>query len=125
MGVTNSASGTRIDEVAERIYRIHTPIPPSVMPGGFSFNQYLIADDEPILFHTGLRKLFPLVSEAMRRELDYFSHTRHARALLEKLASTEPATLACMHGAAWRGNGAALLRALADALEGTADPGDA
>ncbi len=241
MAITNSASGTRIDEIAEGIFRIHTPIPPSVIPGGFSFNQYLLLDDEPLLFHTGLRKLFPLVheavasviepqklrhlafshfeadecgalnewlaaapqafplcgkiaalvsiddvadrpaqsladgeevqlgrhivrwldaphlphawecgylfeattktllcgdlftqggadhepitetdilgpSEAARRQLDYFSHTRHARGLLEKLAATEPTTLACMHGAAWRGNGAALLRALADAL---------
>jgi flavorubredoxin len=32
---------------------------------GFSFNQYLIVDDEPLLFHTGLRKMFPLVSEAV------------------------------------------------------------
>jgi flavorubredoxin len=241
MGITNPASGTRIDEIAEGIFRIHTPIPPSVIPGGFSFNQYLLLDDQPLLFHTGLRKLFPLVreavasvlaperlrylafshyeadecgalnewlatapaasplcgriaamvsvndvadrppraldddeevplgrhvvrwldtphlphawecgflfesttrtllcgdlftqggaehepiteadilgpSEAMRRELDYFSHTRHARVLLDKLAGTGPTTLACMHGSAWRGDGAALLRALADEL---------
>jgi flavorubredoxin len=56
-------------------------------------------------------------SEAFRRELDYFSHTKHARALLEKLACAGPATLACMHGSAWRGDGASLLRALADALD--------
>jgi hypothetical protein len=36
--------------------------------------------------------------------------------MLEKLASTNPATLACMHGSAWRGDGAALLRALAEAF---------
>ena len=35
------------------------------MPGGFSFNQYLIVDDEPLLFHTGGRRLFPLVSQAI------------------------------------------------------------
>ncbi len=241
MGITNSGSATRIDEIAEGIFRIHTPIPPSTIPGGFSFNQYLLLDDEPLLFHTGLRKLFPLVreavasviaperlrhvafshyeadecgalnewlatapeasplcgriaamvsvndvadrparplndgeevrlgrhvvrwldtphlphawecgflfesttktllcgdlftqggadhkpiteadilgpSEAMRRELDYFSHTRHARVLLEKLAGTGPSTLACMHGSAWKGDGAALLSALADEL---------
>src|SRR5262249_21937115 len=34
-------------------------------PGGFSFNQYLIEDDEPLLFHTGPRKLFPLIREAI------------------------------------------------------------
>ncbi len=55
-------------------------------------------------------------SEAFRHEMDYFSHTKHAHAMLERLASTEPTTLACMHGSAWRGNGAPLLRALADAL---------
>ncbi len=55
-------------------------------------------------------------SEAFRHEMDYFSHARHARAMLEKLASANPATLACMHGSAWRGDGAKLLQALADAL---------
>jgi flavorubredoxin len=55
-------------------------------------------------------------SEAFRHEMDYFSHTSEARALLEKLAATRPRTLACMHGSAWRGDGAALLRTLADTL---------
>ncbi len=55
-------------------------------------------------------------SEAFRHQMDYFSHTRNARAMLERLASAAPATLACMHGSAWRGDGAQLLRALADAL---------
>jgi flavorubredoxin len=56
-------------------------------------------------------------SEAFRRPLDYYSHTRNGRAQLERLATTGPTTLACMHGSAWRGDGAQLLRALADALE--------
>ena len=55
-------------------------------------------------------------SEAFRHEMDYFSHTKNARVMIERLASTKPATLACMHGSAWRGDGATLLRALADAL---------
>ena len=55
-------------------------------------------------------------SEAFRHGMGYFFHTKNARALLEKLASTEPTTLACMHGSAWRGDRAKLLRALADAL---------
>jgi flavorubredoxin len=237
--ITNPASGTSVHEVADGIYRISTPI--TNPTGGFSFNQYLIVDDEPLLFHTGPRKMFPLVheavshvlpperlrhisfshveadecgslnewlaaapqaaplcgqvaamvsiedladrppraladgelislgsravrwldaphlphawecgflmeertrtllcgdlftqggaehapitesdilgpSEAYRRELDYFSHSRNARAMLERLASTRPATLACMHGSAWRGDGASLLRALADSM---------
>ncbi len=239
MAVTNSGSGTNVHEIADGIYRINTPVE---IPGGaFSFNQYLIADDDPLLFHTGPRKLFPLVSEAVasvlpvdtlrwvsfshveadecgslndwlraapralplcgavaamvsiedladrppraladgevltlgrhavrwfdtphlphawecgflteertrtllcgdlltqpgpgsapiteqdilgpseafRRSLDYFSHSKNADALLERLAVTNPATLACMHGSAWRGDGAALLRALAASL---------
>jgi flavorubredoxin len=238
--VTNKQSGTNIHEIADRIYRINTPV---VIEGagGFSFNQYLIVDDEPLIFHTGPRKMFPLVreavasilpverlryvafshveadecgslnewlaaaprsvplcgtvaamvsigdladrapraladgellslgdhsvrwfdtphlphawecgflmeertktlfcgdlftqpgadhppitesdilgpSEAFRHEMDYFSHTKNARPMLERLAATNPTTLACMHGSAWRGDGAKLLRALADAL---------
>lgn len=56
-------------------------------------------------------------SEAFRHEMDYFSHTKNVRGLLEKLASTNPTTLACMHGSAWRGDGAQLLRALGEALQ--------
>lgn len=64
MTVTNLQSGTRIDEIGDGIFRINTPV---ALPGGdaFSFNQYLIVDDEPLLFHTGLRQLFPLVREAV------------------------------------------------------------
>jgi len=57
-------------------------------------------------------------SEAFRHAMDYFSHTTNARTMLERLAATNPTTLACMHGSAWRGDGGALLRALADALCG-------
>jgi flavorubredoxin len=239
--ITNSQSGTNIQEIADDIYRINTPI---AMPGGsgeFSFNQYLVVDEEPLLFHTGPRRLFPLVeeaincvmplprlrhvglshfeadecgamnaflavspqavpfcsriaamtsvedfaerppraladgeelmlgrrtirwfdtphvphawecglmmesstrtffcgdlftqggrgdvalteadilgpSEAFRKPMDYFAHAPQTRVILEKLALERPATLACMHGSAWRGDGAALLRALAAAL---------
>jgi flavorubredoxin len=242
MGVTNTDSGTRIDEIADGIHRISTPVPPSDFPGGFTFNQFLIDDDEPLLFHTGLRGLFPLVreaigtvlpperlryvafshveadecgalndflgvaqeavalcgavaadvsvrdladrpprvledgeeislgrhrvrwlytphlphawecgylyevttrtlfcgdlftqsghehvaiteadlvesSEAMRAQMDYFAHSPDTGALIEKLAATEPTTLACMHGASFRGNGGKLLRDLKRALE--------
>lgn len=240
--VTNSQSGTNVCEVADGIYRINTPLPPSEFPGGFSFNQFLIDDDEPLLFHTGLRKMFPLVreavehvmpvdrlryisfshfeadecgalneflaaapesvplcgqvaamvsigdvadrgprvmadgeelslgrhtvqwldtphlphawecgflaelttrtllcgdlftqpghecpavtesdvleaSEAFRKQMDYFSHTRRAGEMLERLAALNPTTLACMHGSTWKGDGAGLLRALARRLE--------
>jgi len=239
MAITNPQSGTRIDEVADGIYRISTPA--NIPGGGFSFNQYLIDDDEPLLFHTGPRQMFPLVSEAVasvlplqrlrhisfshveadecgslnqwlavapqsaplcgriaamvsigdladrpplaladgellslgrhsvrwfdtphlphgwecgllmeertrtllcgdlftqggaehpplvetdilgpseafRQPLDYYAHAPDTRRMLERLASTNPQTLACMHGSAWRGDGAALLRALADSV---------
>jgi flavorubredoxin len=242
MTVTNTQTGTNISEIADHVYRISTPFSGDVIPGGFSFNQYLIVDDEPLLYHTGMRKLFPLVreavahvlpverlrsigfshveadecgalnqwlaaapqavpvcsriaaltsiedmadraprplrdgerltlgrhvvewfdtphlphgweaglmmehetrtllcgdlftqpgadnapltesdilgpSEALRRGLDYFAHARNTRAMLERLAATEPLTLACMHGSAWRGDGAALLGELADRLD--------
>jgi len=241
MVITNRQSGTNVYEVAEGIYRINTPVFMDAGPGGFSFNQYLILDDEPLLFHTGPRKMFPLVreavasiipveqlryvgfshleadecgslnewlavapqssplcgtvaalvsindmadrlphaladgellslgkhsvrwfdtphlphawecgylmeektrtllcgdlftqpgndhpaitesdilgpSEAFRQQMDYFSHTKNVRAMLEKLAAAKPTTLACMHGSAWRGDGAKLLGDLADEL---------
>lgn len=64
MGITNQQSGTNVNEITDGIYRINTPV---VFEGGleFSFNQYLIADDEPLLFHTGPRKMFSLVREAV------------------------------------------------------------
>jgi flavorubredoxin len=239
MMITNHVSGTAVDEIAAGIYRIATPV--SVVPGGFSFNQYLILDEEPLLFHTGLRRIFPLVreaiaavmpleklrhvsfshveadecgalneflavapqaaplcgelaamvsigdvadrepramkdgetvalgthrvrflaaphlphawecgylyeestrtllcgdlftqggaehraitesdilepSESFRAEMDYYAHGKDAPAALERLAATEPATLAVMHGSAWRGDGGALLRALGQRL---------
>ena len=241
MSITNTQSGTNVHEVSDGIYRINTPVFMDGGPGGFSFNQYLIVDDEPLLFHTGPRKMFPLVSEALasiipveqlrylafshveadecgslnewlavapqssplcgtvaalvsindmadrppraladgetlslgkhslrwfdtphlphawecgllmddntrtllcgdlftqpgselpaitesdilgpseafRQAMDYYSYTKNARAMIERLASAEPTTLACMHGSAWHGDGAKLLRALADAL---------
>jgi flavorubredoxin len=55
-------------------------------------------------------------SEAFRQQMDYFSHSTNTREMLERLAATQPTTLACMHGSAWRGDGAQLLRMLADRL---------
>jgi flavorubredoxin len=240
MPITNASAGTRIDEVEDGIFRISTPV--DKVPGGFSFNQYLVLDEAPLLFHTGPRKLFPLVREAIaavmpvdrlryvsfshveadecgslneflaaapeaeplvgriaalvsindiadrparaladgetvalgrhrvrwidtphmphawecgvlfeeatgtllcsdlfteggadhppvsegdileaserfRAPMDYYSHTRDGRAILGRLAGTRPRLLARMHGSAWRGDGAAMLLALADALE--------
>lgn len=241
--ITNRASGTNVEEIAEGIYRINTPITIPGGPGQFNFNQYLVADDAPLLFHTGPRRMFPLVreamaavmpverlryvafshveadecgslnewlaaapkaepvcsriaamvsigdiadrppraladgetlalgrhrvrwfdtphmphgwecglmmedstrtflcgdlftqggagevavteadilepSEAMRAGLDYFSHAPDTAAILERFAQERPTTLACMHGSAWRGDGATLLRGLAQRLDG-------
>src|SRR5690242_10619661 len=63
--ITNAQSRTNINEIANGIFRINTPISIPGGPGQFSFNQYLIVDDEPLLFHTGPRQLFPLVQEAI------------------------------------------------------------
>src|SRR5678815_352986 len=57
---------TRVDAIGDGIHRLNTPV---TIPGGgeFSFNQYLIVDDEPLLFHTGPKRLFPLVRAAVAR----------------------------------------------------------
>jgi flavorubredoxin len=55
---------TTTDEIADGIYRFSTWIP-DISPNGFTFNQFLITGDEPLLFHTGPRGMFPLVAEAL------------------------------------------------------------
>ena len=62
--ITNTQAGTNVHEIADGIYRINTPVP---LPDGtaFNFNQYLVVDDAPLLFHTGPRRLFSLVREAI------------------------------------------------------------
>ncbi len=54
---------TRVAEVADGIHQLTT----YVAEMDFSFNQYLVTGDEPLLFHTGPRQMFPLVSEAVSR----------------------------------------------------------
>ena len=56
---------TQIDEIAAGIYRLSTHVAEVAPPAGFTFNQFLILGDEPLLFHCGMRGLFPLVSEAV------------------------------------------------------------
>ncbi len=66
MKITNAQTNTSITEISDGIYRISTPVPPNpALPPGFTFNQFLIVDDQPLLFHTGPRKMFPLVREAI------------------------------------------------------------
>lgn len=240
--VTNPQSGTNVVEIASGIYRINTPVSIPGGPDRFNFNQYLVVDDQPLLFHTGPRKMFPLVreaiegvmpverlryiglshfeadecgamnellavapravplcghiaalvsvndasdrparaladgetlalgkhtmrwfdtphmphawecglmmdthtrtffcgdlftqggagdppltesdilasSEAFRGHMDYYAHAPNTTGMLARLAAERPTTLACMHGSAWRGDGAALLNALAASLQ--------
>jgi flavorubredoxin len=55
---------TAVDEIADHIYRLSTFVP-DIGPTGFTFNQFVIDADEPAIFHTGPRAMFPLVSEAV------------------------------------------------------------
>lgn len=58
---------TRIAEIADGIYRLSTFVPEIAAPAGFTFNQFLVLGDEPLMFHTGLRKMFPLNRDALSR----------------------------------------------------------
>ena len=96
---------TRVDEIAERVYRLSTFLP-AVGPSGFTFNQFLVDAEEPLLFHCGQRALFPAVSGAVARVMDLrrlrwiaFSHIEsdECGALGEWLAAAPDATVA--HGA--------------------------
>jgi flavorubredoxin len=61
-------------------------------------------------------------SERFRAQMDYYSHAKNGRRILMRLAETRPAMLARMHGSAWRGDGAAMLAALAEALDEAPSP---
>lgn len=101
--ISNAASGTNLHEIAPGIYRINTPIQ---IPGGpdFNFNQYLVADEQPLLFHTGPKRMFPLVAEAISRVLPLgrlrwiaFSHFEadECGALNDLLAAAPAAQAVC------------------------------
>lgn len=59
---------TTVDEIAPGVYRLSTLVS-EIGPTGFTFNQFLVDDDEPLLFHTGHRSMFPSVSEAIEKVL--------------------------------------------------------
>jgi len=81
----------------------HVPVRRPVTQGGLG--------EAPL---TGSDILGP--SEAFRQSIDYFAHSPDAHDILERLALEQPTTLACMHGSAYSGDGAALLRGLAQRL---------
>src|SRR4051812_43196932 len=58
---------TKISEIADGIYRLSTFVPDTAPPAGFTFNQFLVLADEPLMFHTGLRKMFALNRDAVSR----------------------------------------------------------
>ncbi len=57
---------TRVDEIAADIFRISTYIPDF----NLQFNQFLVRDEEPLLFETGMKQIFPLVREAVSKVID-------------------------------------------------------
>jgi flavorubredoxin len=96
---------TKVDEIADKIYRFSTLIPGVAGPAGLTFNQFLIDADEPLLFHTGQRPLFAAISAAAARIIELrklrwitFSHVEsdECGALNEWLAIAPKATAA--HG---------------------------
>jgi flavorubredoxin len=58
---------TRVDEIAAGVYRLSTFVSHIAPPAGFTFNQFLVDAEEPFLFHTGMRGLYPMVREAVER----------------------------------------------------------
>ena len=65
MGLSMDQPVTQINAIGDNLYRISTAVPPETVPGGFTFNQYLLIDDAPLLFHTGcLPLLFNLRTAA-------------------------------------------------------------
>ena len=67
MNSVAQSDGTQIDEIADGLFRVHTAV--SLIPGGFSFNQYLIRDEQSLLYHTEPRSLFPQIRDAIAKFL--------------------------------------------------------
>src|SRR4051794_14797753 len=63
----DAAMQTTVDEIAPDTFRLSTWVEAVAPPVGFAFNQILVRGEEPFLFHTGMRQLFPLVAEAIGR----------------------------------------------------------
>jgi flavorubredoxin len=118
------ADGETVSLGRHRVRWLDAPHLPHSWECGFLFEETastLLCSD---LFTQPGSKHKPLVetdilgpSEALRARLDYYAHAVNSRALFERLAETRPRILACMHGSAWTGDGAALIRALADAVD--------
>ncbi len=59
----------KVNEIADGVYRISAYVPDIAPPAGFTFNHFLVLGDEPLLFHTGLRRMFPMVRAAVETVL--------------------------------------------------------
>jgi flavorubredoxin len=90
----------RVDEIAPEVFRLSLYMPEM----NIQFNQFLVRDDEPLLFHTGMRQIFPEVREAVARVIDpaklrwiSFSHFEadECGSLNEWLATAPQATAVC------------------------------
>ena len=100
---------TRVDEIADRIFRLSTFVP-DVGPTGFTYNQFLVDAEEPLVFHTEARGMFPLVSEAIATVMPIervrwitFGHLEadECGAMNEFLAVAPDARSRTAHSVAW------------------------
>ena len=96
----------QIDEIGDGIFRLSIFVPEVAPPDGFTFNHFLIRGEEPLLFHCGKRKMFPLLSAAVAKVVPLerlrwltFGHFEadECGAMNEWLAAAPNATIA--HGA--------------------------
>ena len=74
---------TNLDEIAPDIYRLSTFVS-DIGPTGLTFNQFLLDDDEPLLFHTGHRSMFPSISEAIERIVPWTGSDGSRSAMLNR-----------------------------------------
>ncbi|HEY1452365.1 MAG TPA: hypothetical protein VGF57_02790 [Roseiarcus sp.] len=59
----------KVDEIADRVFRVSVYVSAIAPPAGFTFNQFVVLGDEPLLFHTGLRRMFPVVLAGVEKIL--------------------------------------------------------
>ena len=78
---------TKIAEIADGIFRLSTYVPQIAPPAGFAFNSFLVRGEQPLLFHTGLHKMFPLNREAVANRIEEQAELdeRYARTIQELL----------------------------------------
>jgi flavorubredoxin len=64
---TETTMETKVYEIADGVFRLSTYVPEIAPPAGFAFNSFLVRGEEPLLFHTGLRRMFPLNRDAVAK----------------------------------------------------------